>query len=192
MQLNLAGRDLTAWMVKLLTERGLEFSTSAEKEIVHLIKETLCYIALDFDEEMTKAASNSDIEHTYEPQDSNIISVGNERLCSSEMLFKPHFGGIEYYEIYKTFLDSIVKCNIDVWKDLDASIVLFGRTTLFSGLQQRIEKEVTDLAPPTMKIRVIASEQRKYAVWFGGSILSSLVTFPQMVITKDEYQESGP
>ena len=63
---------------------------------------------------------------------------------------------------------------------------------MFQGLPERIEKEITNLAPPTMKVKVIAPPERKYAVWIGGSILSSLATFPQMVITHDEYNDAGP
>jgi actin len=85
-----------------------------------------------------------------------------------------------------------MKCDIDVRKDLYANIVLSGGTTMFPGIAERIEKEMIALAPPTMKIKVVAPEERKYAVWVGGSILASLSTFPQMVITKDEYSESGP
>ncbi|KAH0793530.1 actin [Histomonas meleagridis] len=57
---------------------------------------------------------------------------------------------------------------------------------------ERMEKEMVRLAPPTMKIKVVAPPERKYAVWIGGSILASLATFPQMVITRDEYNEAGP
>ena len=63
---------------------------------------------------------------------------------------------------------------------------------MFEGLPERIEKEMVRLAPPTMKIKVVAPPERKYAVWIGGSILASLATFPQMVITRDEYNEAGP
>jgi actin len=99
---------------------------------------------------------------------------------------------MEYDGVDKTLFTSIMKCDIDVRKDLYANIVLSGGTTMFPGIAERIEKEMIALAPPTMKIKVVAPEERKYAVWVGGSILASLSTFPQMVITKDEYSESGP
>jgi actin-related protein len=53
-------------------------------------------------------------------------------------------------------------------------------------------KEIKNLAPPTMKIKIIAPPERKYSVWIGGSILASLSTFQQMWISKQEYDESGP
>merc|ERR1712008_494505 len=43
---------------------------------------------------------------------------------------------------------------------------------------------ITALAPSTIKIKIIAPPERKYSVWIGGSILSSLSAFQQMWITK--------
>ena len=59
-------------------------------------------------------------------------------------------------------------------------------------LAYRMQKEITALAPSTMKIKIIAPPERKYSVWIGGSILASLSTFQQMWISKQEYDESGP
>jgi len=63
---------------------------------------------------------------------------------------------------------------------------------MFQGMGERMTKELAALAPSTMKIKVVAPPERKYSVWIGGSILSSLSTFHQMWISKDEYEESGP
>eukprot|EP00446_Apocalathium_sp_SHHI-4_P003435 CAMPEP_0177178656 /NCGR_PEP_ID=MMETSP0367-20130122/14442_1 /TAXON_ID=447022 ORGANISM="Scrippsiella hangoei-like, Strain SHHI-4" /NCGR_SAMPLE_ID=MMETSP0367 /ASSEMBLY_ACC=CAM_ASM_000362 /LENGTH=117 /DNA_ID=CAMNT_0018625323 /DNA_START=41 /DNA_END=391 /DNA_ORIENTATION=- len=85
-----------------------------------------------------------------------------------------------------------MKCDVDIRKDLYANIVLSGGTTMFTGIGERMTKELTALAPSTMKIKVVAPPERKYSVWIGGSILSSLSTFQQMWISKGEYDESGP
>uniref|UniRef100_A0AAX7VJS7 Actin alpha cardiac muscle 1 n=1 Tax=Astatotilapia calliptera TaxID=8154 RepID=A0AAX7VJS7_ASTCA len=88
--------------------------------------------------------------------------------------------------------DSIMKCDIDIRKDLYANNVMSGGTTMYPGIADRMQKEITALAPSTMKIKIIAPPERKYSVWIGGSILASLSTFQQMWISKQEYDEAGP
>jgi len=191
-RLDLAGRDVTEWFMRILKDRGHSFTSSAEKEIVKDVKEKLTYVAEDYDAELKAAEESSEIEQTYELPDGSVLTIGAERFKCPEVLFQPSFIGKEDGGIHQKTFDSIQKCDIDVRRDMYANTILSGGTTMFPGIGERMTKELTALAPATMKVKVVAPPERKYSVWIGGSVVASLSTFQQMWITKGEYDEQGP
>ncbi|XP_071119674.1 actin-1-like [Haliotis cracherodii] len=189
-RLNYAGADVTSYLTKLLTKGGDSFTTTAEREISDDLKKTHSYVALDFEQE--RAASSTSLEKTFELPSGEIITVGTERFCSPELLFKPSIIGASQDGIHKATYDSIMKCDADIRKDLYANIILSGGNTKFPGMVERMQKEMTALAPSTVNINIIAPPERQNSTWLGGSILASKSNFKDMSISRQEYYESGP
>lgn len=191
---NIAGRDITDYLVKILSESGLHLTTSAEQEIVKNIKETCGYVALDFEQEYAASKAGMGKQVNYEMPDGSVISLENERFRAPEVLFKPSLIGKDFDGIPQQVYSAIMKSDSELRTLLFQNIVLAGGSSLFPGLPERLTKELQRLAPPSIanKVKVIAVPERKYAAWIGGSILSSISTFPRMWITREDYEDAGP
>jgi len=194
-RLDLAGNDLNEYLDKLLNERGYSFSSlSQQQEAVREIKEKLCFVALDFESELTKSNESTYVRKTYQiPNDGELVTqLGYELFSCPEMLFQPSLVGVESVGVHEMVFNSIINCDQDLSNQLYSNIILSGGSTLFPGFQDRLQKELTFLAPSTARIKIIAPPERKYSVWIGGSILASMQCFQQMWISKEDYDESGP
>ncbi|KAK9800233.1 hypothetical protein WJX73_002417 [Symbiochloris irregularis] len=165
------------------------------------IKETTCRVS----DVRFSSEENANIPTvSYELPDGNEIQIGPERFGVPELLFQPSlistFEGQAFADATKmrslpeAVLDSINQCDVDVRRDLFSGIVLTGGSSLLVQLRERLERELSDRAPPTAKVKVTAptnSLERRFSVWIGASILASLGSFQQMWLSKMEYDEHG-
>ena len=121
-----------------------------------------------------------------------MITIGNEQFRCPEALFQPLFLGMESTGIHEAIYNSIMKCDMEIRKDLYSTVILSGGNTIFQGFTNRMKKKMTSLAPPMTRVNIITLPNPKHSVWIGGSILASMSTFQKMWISKQEYGEHGP
>ncbi|XP_072032997.1 actin, cytoplasmic-like [Amphiura filiformis] len=197
-RLNIAGCDLTKYLMKLLKQKGLDFTKIADKDrVLRDIKEKLCYVASDTTNEGQTLASASTLEKQYELPDGDLITISNERFCCPEALFRPSLLAIESVQstksIHENTYESIMKCDADIREDMASNIVLSGGSTMFPGFADRLSRELdktTAAASSTLKIKIQTSKT-VHSVWTGGSALASLISSQQTWISKQEYEEYG-
>ena len=190
-RIDLGGRDITEYLRRLLRQRGYSLVSSAEREIVRDIKEKLCYVALEPEKEMKLAEKVAEMQKESGLPDGEKVVIGAERFLAPEVFFNPGVIGMEATPLDESIVDSIRKCDVDLRRELYANIVLSGGSTMFPGLKERLEKEIKELTPEEVDVKIIAPPERQYSVWMGGSILSSLKTFQKLWITNKEYKEQG-
>ena len=181
MRINISGCSTTAYLTHLLHKAGYPIVSDYLSDD---IKKRFGYVALDYDEEMSSMSSA-----TLPDLTDMIVS---KVFQAPELLFKPSLYNSDYDGVHVQVFDSIMKLDEDIRKEFARNIVVAGGNTMFKGFPKRLEKEVTDLFETDMKIKVTATPERQYAAWIGGSLLASLATYPQMVVSHDEYNEAGP
>ncbi|KAI7733773.1 hypothetical protein M8C21_021691 [Ambrosia artemisiifolia] len=86
LRLDLVGADATNLLMIFLKGR-YELATSANRDIVHDIKKTLAYVALDFEQELKIAKIRSFDNKDYKLHDGHVITIGAERFMYVEALF---------------------------------------------------------------------------------------------------------
>lgn len=189
-RLELGGKDLTLYLAKLLQHKGYSFSTAAELETIRDMKEKLCYCAKDFSSEVNVGSSR--MGSLYKLPDDHVITVDDERFRCPESLFQPSLVGMSSEGVHQLLYRSLMKNDIDTRKHLYCNLLPMGGSTMFPGFIDRLQKEMENLTPSRMKVRVVDMPERKYSVWIGGSIIASLSTFQNMWITREQYDENGP
>ena len=185
------GRAFLTWLCFCVCGCRYAFTTPAEADVVKDIKEKLCYVATDFDKEVAEMKESGSGERKFELPDGSTVSVTTERIKAAEALFNPRLIERDAPGLHDTTFNCMSKCDNDIRKALYENVVLSGGSTMFEGIATRMTRELEARVPGSMSVNVIAPPERKYSVWIGWSILSSLSTFQQLWLSKPEYDELG-
>nr|WOD57887.1 Arp2D2 [Drosophila mayri] len=202
-RLDIAGRDITHYLTKLLLRRGYAFNHSADFETVRLLKEKLCYIGYDIEMEQRLALETTVLVESYTLPDGRVIRVGGERFEAPEALFQPHLVNVEGPGIAELVFNTIQAADIDIRSELYRHIVLSGGSTMYPGLPSRLEREIKQLYLERVlkndseklakfRIRIEDPPRRKDMVFIGGAVLAEVAKDRDgFWISNQEYQEQG-
>ncbi|CAK9799922.1 Actin-related protein 2 [Anthophora plagiata] len=202
-RLDIAGRDITMYLIKLLLLRGYAFNHSADFETVRMLKEKLCYIGYNIETEEKLALETTVLVESYTLPDGRVIKVGGERFAAPEALFQPHLINVEAQGIAELVFSTIQAADIDIRSELYKHIVLSGGSTMYPGLPSRLEREIKQLYLQRVlkndtsklnkfKIKIEDSPRRKDMVFMGGAVLAEITKDRESVwIMREEYEEKG-
>jgi len=202
-RLDVAGRDVTRYFIKLLLLRGYAFNRTADFETVRQIKEQVCYVGYDLELEKRLAQETTVLTKTYTLPDGRIIKVGGERFEAPEVLFEPHLIDVEGGGMADQLFDCINKADVDTRPEFYNHIVLSGGSTMYPGLPSRLEKEIRNLYLQKVlkgnratfakfKCRIEDPPRRKHMVFLGGAVLAEIMKDKnEFWMNKSEYEEQG-
>jgi len=202
-RLDIAGRDITKYLIKLLLLRGYAFNHSADFDTVRQIKEKLCYVGYNIDQESKLAQETTVLVEKYELPDGREISVGSERFEAPEVLFQPHLIDVDSVGVAELVFNVINAADMDLRREFYKHIVLSGGSTMYPGLPSRMEREIKQLylervlKGDTSKlgkfsIRIEDPPRRKHMVFLGGSIFADIMKDKkEFWVSREEWAEKG-
>ena len=200
-RLNLAGRHVTNYLVKLLMQRGYAFNSSADFETVREIKESMCFVSYNPQKDKKLADETTILDKEYTLPDKTVIKIGRERFLAAECMFNPELAGISDVGFHVKLTEVLKVCDLDMFLPLVRNIFLTGGTTMFPGLSTRLDTELRNELTATRykgdptrvkKTGLLIHDppRRKHSVFIGASFLAAK-TEDERWISKSAYAEHG-
>lgn len=201
--LAVGGRDITHHLLKKLRLKGYTMSDREDSEMGRQIKEQLCYVSTDLDMDERMASETTALMESVKLTDGTVISLSRERFEATEALFKPELLSIESKGLSDMIFEVIQNVDIDCRPDLYRNIILSGGTSLFHGLQQRLNDDLDKRYTRDIlqgdesrslgwKPQVHAPKSRHLLVYQGATVFASLISGDASFwVTLQDYHQGG-
>jgi actin-related protein len=190
-RLDWGGSDVTEHLRRLLYERALNFTSTADILTVREMKEQHAYVAASYAEERVKDPAQFNVP--FGLPDGQTVELGSERFRCAEILFQPSIVQQEFPSISTLVTRAITGCAIDMRRALSSNIILSGGNTMLPGFSQRLQEDVLAAFPGLFgSVKVLDTPNRTTSVWTGASVMGSLEGFDTRWVTREVYDEYGP
>ncbi len=197
-RLPFGGNAITDYFSKLITANGIRYFSETEVYINRYLKENLCYVSENFEEDAALCETNpkayiraADVDRFQLPDHKKVIYLDNSLFKAPEGLFNPRLWGKDVPGIHQLVWKSIQQCPIDQRRELQRKIYLSGATTQLPGFKERLQKELLSLAQPGTIIEVHSSDKQQHAAFIGGAVLARLSSFQETLVTKQDWELLG-
>lgn len=173
----IAGKDLTNYLLNMiLTKKSSETVIYLDYLTAKEIKERLSLCVLDPTGEIKRVKDGLTMyNRTVNLPDGSNLEINFERFMLIEPLFDPTLIHIDYISLGETVANVIKTWDRENWEELVANIILSGGGSLVSGLDKRLELDLSNYFSTKIKdkIKVTAASGRENMGWIGASILHS-------------------
>ena len=187
------GGDVTEYLKLAMKKKGYQLFNSNEYRLISDMKEKYCFFLpqkYNLNIENVKKALNSKKINYYLP-DGTRVTLGDERILASEILFNPELIGKEYLGLSDIIFSSINKAEIQLRPKAFENIVLSGGNVLMRGLEDKMKEDIINKCNKIVKINVSTVKEPQISCWVGGNIISSIDIFKKISVSKTEWEEKG-
>ncbi|KAL7642925.1 UNVERIFIED_CONTAM: hypothetical protein RMT77_006214 [Armadillidium vulgare] len=213
-RIDIGGKILTNHLKEIISYRQL--NVMDETYVINQVKEDSCFVSLDFmaDMKITREKNEDNtilrdyvlpdfttIKRGYvrsreesngkAPNGEQLIRLNNERFSIPELLFNPSDVGIQEMGISEAIVYCIEKCPEETRPHLYKNILLTGGNCNIPGFRDRVFKDVRSMAHSDYTVNVTLAKNPSTYAWNGGAALSRSSQFPEMLVTRQEWEENG-
>ncbi|KAL4233379.1 Actin-related protein 6 [Mactra antiquata] len=214
-RVNVGGKVLTNHLKEIISYRQL--MVMDETYVINQLKEDVCYVSSQFNQDMQlsrKKGLDNTVMRDYilpdythikrgyvRPQEETtgraqgneqIIRMNNERFAVPELLFHPSDVGVQEMGITEALISAISSTKPDeMHPHLYGNILTTGGNCLIPGFEERFYTDVRSMAPDEYDISVTSPKNPITYAWEGGVQLANDPEFKRMVVTREEYEETG-